>query len=97
MTDEIPCLHENFLARVDVTRLTDDDKPLRFMAEVGIECASCRAVFEFVGVDFHGLRFTAPSLGIFSYPLTIPIRPADIQPKGAYMTEDLISGRDRLI
>lgn len=86
---EIPCLHGQFKARVDVARLADDDKPLRFMAEIGIECSDCSQVFEFIGVDYHGFRFNAPSLGIFGYPLTIPIRPAEIQSRGAYMTEDL--------
>lgn len=87
--NSIPCLHENFHARVDVVRLADDDKPLRFIAEVGVECAKCGTVFEFIGVDFHGFRFNAPSLGVFSYPLSIPIRPAEIQPKGPYMTGDI--------
>ena len=92
---DVPCLHENFQCRVDVVRLADDDKPLRFLAEVGVECSQCGTVFEFEGIDFHGFRFNGPSLGVFSYPLTVPIKPAEIQPKGAYMTEDLNSGRVR--
>lgn len=76
--------------RAEVSRLADDDKPLRFVAELGIECAQCHAVFEFVGVDFHGFRFDGPSLGVFSYPLSIPVRPAEKQPRGPYMTEELL-------
>lgn len=86
---EIPCLHMEFRAHVDVARLVDDDKPLRFMAEIGIECADCGAVFEFVGVDFKGISFHGPSVGLLDFPLNVPIRPAEMQPHGPYMTAAL--------
>lgn len=87
--NDIPCQHLNFKAQVDVARLADDDRPLRFMAEIGIECADCGTVFEFVGVDVKGISFHSPSTGIFDYPMSVPIRPAETQPKVPYMTEEL--------
>lgn len=86
---DVPCLHLDFRAQVDVSRLVDDDKPMRFMAEVGIECAACGTVFEFCGVDRRGISLSKPSTGIFDYPLNIPIRPAEHQPNGPYMTQAL--------
>ena len=86
---EIPCQHLNFHVRAEVARLADDNRPLRFMASLGIECVQCHTVFEFDGIDFHGMRLDGPSLGVFGYPLSIPIKPAEQQPRGPYMTEEL--------
>ncbi len=73
----VPCLHENFACSVGVARLVDEDKPLRFMAEVTIMCAQCGQKFMFQGIEAIGHRFHEPCLNISRTELTIPIAPWD--------------------
>lgn len=73
---EIPCQHLNFHVYADCIRLADDNKPLRFMAEIKIECAECHEPFMFWGAP-AGFRFDGPSLDISGQTLSLPMKPWD--------------------
>ena len=58
MADEeltAPCLHREFVAQVDVTRLSDPSMPLDFHADVRINCKECGCKMKFLGLPagFH--------------------------------------------
>jgi len=72
-----PCQHLNFEGAVGVARLADDDKPLRFMAEIRIRCTECGQPFMFGGGLPAGFRFDGPSVDVSGQELSIPIKPWD--------------------
>lgn len=57
------CKHEQFTARVEVSRLEDIG---RFMAAVTVRCAQCNAPFKFLGlepgIDLGGARVSIDGL-----------------------------------
>ena len=65
------CAHENFAARVEVSRLTDTGC---FAADVRIECSQCKEPFRFLGVP-PGISFERPAVSIDGLELRAPIEP----------------------
>lgn len=58
------CQHMNFDARVNVTRLTDQNGNVdRYAADVRVQCAECHTPFEFrglpIGSHFDGATMSA--------------------------------------
>lgn len=73
------CLHENFESRVDVIRLVDEDRPLRFRADVQVRCAQCGENFMFTGIEDVGYRQARPSVNVNRQEVSLPIAPWDGQ------------------
>lgn len=71
------CEHENFVANVQVHRVTDEGKiqVIGFNADIRIECLECGKQFEFVGVE-PGVSPFGPKCSIDSTELRVPIKPA---------------------
>lgn len=68
------CQHEQFAAQVNVGRITSEDQPLRFVADVTITCVQCKEPFRFLGVE-SGLHFEKPTASIDGLELHAPIEP----------------------
>jgi hypothetical protein len=75
--DHGPCDHPDFVARVDVNRLSDtEDGPIvGYSADVTIRCTACDEPFVFIGVPF-GVSPTHPTVAIGGKELRCPVRPA---------------------
>lgn len=76
-----PCPHEQFVARVDVIRLTaTDDGPVTgYTAEVDVHCGQCSEKFRWIGVP-AGLLPNRPCCSIDESELRAPLRPASSDP-----------------
>jgi hypothetical protein len=71
------CQHEDFAARVEVHRLTDDAGNVRnFVAEVTVRCVACDLPFHFVGPE-AGYSFARPTVNIGATTLHAPIAPGE--------------------
>lgn len=75
------CEHENFIAEVDVNRLTKDDGgPVAgFSADVRIRCADCQEPFVFRGATV-GLLPTKPCMSADALELHAPVLPQSADP-----------------
>lgn len=79
-----PCLHENFVADVDVNRIQPDPvtgMPAAFVADVRVNCApveegGCGIAFTFAGTPC-GLSYDEPRCSVDGAELRAPIRPAN--------------------
>lgn len=72
------CEHIDFVALVDVARITDgDDGPVTaFHADVTIECAACHMPFCFRGMPM-GLSHLGPTMSLDARTASLPIHPED--------------------
>ena len=71
------CEHMNFIANVEVNRLTkseEDPSIIGYTADVRIRCADCSLPFEFIGVD-AGYSPRMPMASVDAQELRAPIRP----------------------
>lgn len=76
------CTHQDFVANVDVNRLTasdDDPTVIGYSADVRIECLACHEPFVFVGAPVGMLR-TTPCMSVDGTELRAPIRPQSSDP-----------------
>lgn len=76
------CLHEDFIARVDVIRLqkTEDNPEIHgYTCEMKVECADCHEPMVFVGVPV-GLLPNRPTMSPDGLELRTPIRPQSSDP-----------------
>jgi hypothetical protein len=69
------CNHENFQANVEVARLVDENKPLRFQADVKIVCQACGIPFAFLGLP-GGLNFEGAAVSIDKTEARLAIAPS---------------------
>ena len=69
------CLHGEFKARVDVTRLTDhpENPAEAFTADVHIHCVECGFAFEFIGLP-TGSSFKFPTTSWSRTEARMPIK-----------------------
>lgn len=77
------CLHENFTARVDVNRITEDDEVTLagFYADVRVWCADCDETFVFHGGNLPiGLLPDRPCISVDGAELRVPLRPQSSDP-----------------
>lgn len=72
------CLHMNFNANVQVTRLTDvDDGPVKtFAADIKVNCADCNMPFQWMGVG-RGLSVIQPMMSADGFELRAPLMPLE--------------------
>jgi hypothetical protein len=70
------CLHTNFAAAVEVTRLQDAGRPLQFMASVKVQCDSCKREFRFVGMR-AGLALAGARCSADHLEARLAIEPAE--------------------
>lgn len=76
------CSHPDFIAHVEVQRLTradDDPTIVAYAADVRIVCAACEEPFRFVGMD-AGSSPHAPMCSVDEAEARLPIRPASSDP-----------------
>lgn len=81
------CAHKDFVARVDVGRITEsvpeevdieDVDPHSFIAEVEVRCKECNELFGFKGID-TGFDFDHPTQRIDGKKAHLPLRsPAEM-------------------
>jgi len=71
------CPHDDFTARVEVSRLTDTDggPVARFSADITVGCATCGLPFRWVGLP-GGLSPGQPMCSADGLKLRAPIEPA---------------------
>ncbi len=71
------CEHEDFIANVNVHRLTSEDKlkVVGFNADIKVKCAGCGQAFEFIGIE-AGVSPFEPRVSIDSTQLRAPIKPS---------------------
>ncbi len=71
------CTHENFVAKVDVHRLSKKELgPITgYTADVTVKCAVCDLPFRFLGVR-AGISFKEPSVSADALELRTPLEPA---------------------
>lgn len=71
------CDHNNFVANVNIGRLTEDDKLTikGFCADLTIFCKECGQDFEFIGVE-SGISSFGVMCSIDRRELRIPIKPS---------------------
>jgi hypothetical protein len=79
------CQHEDFAARVEVSRLYDGegaDGPAHFMADITVQCAVCGADFGFRGVPC-GISMGQPMVDVTGKELRVPMMsPAEMELRG---------------
>lgn len=83
------CQHEDFVACVDVNRLTDTGK---YIADIRIKCKQCDESFRFIGVP-AGLLFDRPACSIDSIELRVPIEPegeARLQTSASFQMPEIL-------
>jgi hypothetical protein len=70
------CLHEDFDARVEVTRIANDPTrpPDAYMADIEIKCAVCGERFYWPGLA-AGMNYNRPMVSVNGFQLRAPIRP----------------------
>jgi hypothetical protein len=71
------CEHTDFEASVVVVRITDHD-PMRFVAEVRVNCAVCGQRFGFFGIPKR-ISSELPGVSATRLEATLPIEPVDPQ------------------
>lgn len=76
-TENAPCPHEDFVANVDVNRLTkDEDGPVTaFSASIRVECLACHERFRFLGPMEVGDVANRPTVSLDHCELRAPIVP----------------------
>jgi hypothetical protein len=77
-----PCLHEDFTASVEVSRLLSRDgalEPAAFTADISVRCAHCGEPFRWIGVQ-AGLKPDRPMCSVDETVLRAPLRPASADP-----------------
>lgn len=77
--DADKCAHEQFLANVDIDRITDGDHGhpdvvIGFYANVRIHCVECNTPFHFKGLPY-GLTPTEPRVEVGGLEARMPIGP----------------------
>jgi hypothetical protein len=74
------CDHKNFLAAVDVCRLTadtDSNNVVGFAVDVKINCAECGMPFEFIGLPVGiSAMNSKPMISMDGKELRAPIKPS---------------------
>ena len=76
------CPHMNFMADVDVARITSDDGVVyRYSADVKVKCNDCGLPFRFVGLPV-GLDFNSPTVNVDATEARLPLAP-----KGEVLSE----------
>lgn len=76
------CLHEDFVANVEVNRITgSDDDPtiIAYDTSITVSCANCDERFRWIGVQ-AGLNPGRPMCSVDETELRAPIRPASSDP-----------------
>jgi hypothetical protein len=75
-----PCPHEDFMAQVNVARLTNDAGTVQaYTAEITVNCAHCDEPFRWIGAP-AGLSPHHPAVSIDETELRAPLRPASSDP-----------------
>ena len=77
-----PCLHEDFLASVEVNRLTEresDTVPNGYSADIKVWCAICGEPFRWIGLQ-AGLSGGKPMCSVDETIMSAPLRPASSDP-----------------
>ena len=77
-----PCPHEDFIAYVEVNRLTEhegDEMPNAYSADIRVSCAACDESFRWIGVQ-AGLSGSKPMCSVDETVLSAPLRPASSDP-----------------
>lgn len=79
------CEHPDFVAHVDVTRLTDDDEEAHaFAADVTVRCAACGAAFGWKGPPI-GFSLSEPRVSADALTLRAPLMsPAEMALAGPW-------------
>lgn len=82
------CAHEDFMAKVDVTRLSHDEGgPINgYTLQATIKCTQCNLPFRFIGLA-AGSHFAEPRVNTDATELRAPIEPADhpvFSPRASY-------------
>lgn len=72
----LECLHENFEANVDVSRLPDEEGgPVkRYQADVRIRCTQCGVPFRFIGLP-AGLDLNGAAVSVDACEARLAIAP----------------------
>lgn len=75
------CDHPDFLAEVDVNRLTatDGGTVQAYAADIRVHCAACGERFRWIGVP-AGLSGARPTCSVDEAELHAPLRPASADP-----------------
>lgn len=75
------CPHEDFVAEVDVNRLsTTEGGPIdAYAADVRVRCAACDEPFRWIGVP-AGMSGARPMCSVDETELHAPLRPASADP-----------------
>jgi hypothetical protein len=68
------CHHNTFDAKVEVTRITDDDEVTGYLADVRIRCADCGCPMLFLGLP-PGLDWNAATKSFDSKAARLPLAP----------------------
>lgn len=76
MTDQVPCIHEDFSSNVIVTRIISHQTGILtgYSADVYVNCAKCNLPFEWVGPPM-GLAPDYPTTDLMRHELRAPITP----------------------
>ena len=72
------CQHEDFIAKVDVNRITrgEGGEVYAYMADVSVKCAQCGKPFTFPGFA-NGISSHEARVSISGEVLSVPIKPND--------------------
>lgn len=73
--DPRECEHPDFVAEVTVNRIMDRD-PVRFVADVRVDCAACGQKFGFVGLPKR-ISTELPGTSATRLEAMLPIEPVD--------------------
>ena len=79
------CDHNEFKAKVNVTRLTDKDKVTGYLAEVKIKCAECGTPFAFKGLPM-GLDLSGATVDPDRLQANLAIEPPLLDSVCGYVT-----------
>jgi hypothetical protein len=66
------CEHQTFVGKIDVVRISDS-MPMQFRAEISIQCAECKADFQFFGLPI-GFHSDNPTTSLGGKYLRAPIK-----------------------
>ena len=77
------CAHLNFRAQVNVTRMTEDERPASpvrgFMCDITVNCAECGLPFQFLGLE-PGLDTQGARVSIDGLEAHIALSPQGARP-----------------
>jgi len=76
------CDHKQFIGKVNVTRLTDNDKSTTvtgYRVDLFVHCQECGLPFEFIGVP-GGYNPNFPTVNFNGTELRCPIKPSNESP-----------------